>query len=157
MHGQGKDAGGAQYVLVGLVEHQGSMAGGHYISYSARLPGWQPACPAVPAEEAPEPKLGAAAASAALAADSPGKKPRKAAVPNGHASTAGSKDAAKAAQNEALKEATAELRGRMAASRERIDAGALCWFRASDTHVKRVCWDDVASCEPYILIYVRTQ
>ncbi len=35
---QGKDAAGAQYTLVGVVEQQGGMSSGHYWAYVARMP-----------------------------------------------------------------------------------------------------------------------
>ena len=54
---QGRDAGGARYVLVGAVEHAGSMAGGHYTSFSARDPAWRPpACAGSPASSVPSSK-----------------------------------------------------------------------------------------------------
>ena len=165
---QGKDAGGAQYSLVGVVEHQGSMVGGHYISYSARLPDGQPAQPASSLEPALETTARAngptKAATPKKAGTSKGAQ-QDGPVPNGKAKSGneaakqgggGDKGTASAA-DEGLMKAAKELRASLAASRKSFDAEKMLWFRASDSHVKLVSWEQVAACEPYLLMYVRTE
>ena len=56
----------------------------------------------------------------------------------------------------ATKLARSALQERLAAGREKLDAEEMLWFRNSDAHVKRVNWEQVASCDPYLLMYVRT-
>ena len=165
---QGEDAGGAQYLLVGVVEHQGSMAGGHYISYSARLPDGQPAQPASSSEaasEAPARVNGPTNAATPKKAGTSKGAQQNGVVPNGKAKSGskvakqgdgGDKGTASAA-DERLKRAAKELRASLAASRKSFDAEKMLWFRASDSHVKLVSWEQVAACEPYLLMYVRTK
>jgi hypothetical protein len=59
--------------------------------------------------------------------------------------------------DEVLKMAVEELQASPAASREKLDAQKVLWFRASDSHVKLVSWEQMAACEPYLLMYVRTK
>ena len=178
---QGEDAKGAQYSLVGVVEHQGSMAGGHYISYSARLPGGQPASPST-SGQSPEPTApanGYATTVPLRTAASSEAAVQKESVPNGKAAARsmgdsnpdqiGSASVSKAigksaadggnegAAQEGAKRAALQLRESLAGSRVRLDAEEMLWFKASDAHVKVVNWDQVAACEPYLLIYVRSQ
>ena len=156
---KGEDAGGAQYTLVGVVEHQGSMAGGHYISYSARLPSGQPALPsAVQGKEAQPQANGPAAAAASKKAAASGKTAQHGPTTDGKASekTAGGDGVTGTADLEKAKRAAQQLRESLAAGREKLNAGKLLWFKASDAHVKLVSWEQVAACEPYLLMYVRS-
>ena len=156
---KGEDAGGAQYTLVGVVEHQGSMAGGHYISYSARLPSGQPALPsAAPGKEAPQPANGHVAAATSKKTAASGRTAQNDPMTNGKASkeTAGADVPADTADEETVKRAAQQLRESLATGREKLDADKLLWFKASDAHVKVVSWDQVAACEPYLLMYVRS-
>jgi len=178
---QGEDAKGAQYSLVGVVEHQGSMAGGHYISYSARLPGGQPAPPST-SGQSPEPTAPANgyATTAPERTAASSEAVQKESVPNGKAaarsigdsnphqigSASDSKAIGKSAADggdqegavqEGAKRSALQLRESLAESRVRLGAEEMLWFKASDAHVKVVDWDQVAACEPYLLIYVRSQ
>ena len=161
---QGKDAAGACYSLVGIVEHQGSMAAGHYDSYSARLPSGQPAKsqPHSPQQAAKPAGPGKRATAAAAAPATPtaekiaqnGPLPERSAAEE-HVGEAGDADNTKAL--DAAKLAGSALQARLAAGRAKLDAEQMLWFRASDAHVKRVSWEQVASCDnPYLLMYVRT-
>ena len=160
---QGKDAAGACYSLVGIVEHQGSMAAGHYDSYSARLPGGQPskAHPSSP-EQAAKPagpsKRATAAAAAAPTPTSAGAA-QNGPLPEGRATKEHVGEVDDAESTTALRAAElarSALQERLAAGREKLDAEEMLWFRNSDAHVKRVSWEQVASCDPYLLMYVRT-
>ena len=160
---QGKDAAGACYSLVGIVEHQGSMASGHYDSYSARLPSGQPSEPQPPYPEQAAKPAGPGKRATAAAAAGPTLTSEKAAqngpLPEGRAAkeVAGeSDDADNAATLNAPKLAGSALQERLAAGREKLDAEEMLWFRNSDARVKRVSWEQVASCDPYLLMYVRT-
>ena len=167
MCAQGKDAAGAWYSLVGIVEHQGSMAGGHYISYSARLPGGQgqpSGQPSKPQPSSPEeaakpagPGKRPAAAAAAAQRSTPKEAVHNGPVPEG---SAAKERVGEADDNEniaLLKAARSALQERLAAGRDKLDAEEMLWFRASDAHVKLISWEQVASCKPYLLMYVRTQ
>ena len=156
---KGEDARGAQYTLVGVVEHQGSMAGGHYISYSARLPSGQPALPsAVQGKEAAQPANGHVAAATSKKTVASGKTDQNGSTTDGNASekTTGGDGVCDSAAQEKAKRAAQQLRESLAAGREKLDANKLLWFKASDAHVKIVSWDQVAACEPYLLMYVRS-
>ena len=170
---QGKDAAGACYSLVGIVEHQGSMAAGHYDSYSARLPSGQPSRPhpASP-EQATKPEgpgKRATAPTAAAPMPTSEKAVQNGPLPEGRAAkehvgevddaenTVGKvDDAENTTALRAAKLARSALQDRLATGRGKLDAEEMLWFRNSDAHVKRVSWEQVASCDPYLLMYVRT-
>ena len=157
---QGEDAGGAQYTLVGVVEHQGSMAGGHYISYSARLPSGQPAPPSTTGQskEAPREASAPVAASASRKTAASGKSAQDGPVTNGKASEKAARGDGPVGdlEKDRARRAAAQLRESLGAGREKLDADKLLWFKASDAHVKVVSWEQVAVCEPYLLMYVRS-
>ena len=160
---QGKDAAGACYSLVGIVEHQGSMAAGHYDSYSARLPSGLPSRSHTASPEQAAKPAGPGKHATAPAAAAPTPTSEKA-VPNGalpegraakeHVGEVDDADSTRASR--ATKLARSALQERLAAGREKLDAEEMLWFRNSDAHVKRVNWEQVASCDPYLLMYVRT-
>lgn len=157
---QGEDSQGAQYTLVGVIEHQGSMAGGHYISYSARLLDGQPAPPSAAGqktEASSHVDVLVAAASSRKAAAS-GRSPQNGPVANGWESekAAAGNGSCDTADQDRAGRALAQLRESLAAHREKLDAHKLLWFKASDAHVKVVSWEQVAACEPYLLLYVRS-
>ena len=160
---QGKDASGACYSLVGIVEHQGSMAAGHYDSYSARLPSGQPSKPHPSSPERAAkpagPSKSATAAAAAVPTPTSGKPAQNGPLPEGRAAeerVGEVGDAEDTMAVRAAKLARSALQERLAAGREKLDAEEMLWFRNSDAHVKRVSWEQVASCDPYLLMYVRT-
>ena len=147
---QGVDAGGARYVLVGVVEHRGSlMASGHYSNFSARHPSWGAPSPRPQDERSGSPSKASCHASDAapaegargVAAVAPSQRPAHAAA--GVAEAGGGCGAAGFA---AAARAAAQQLG---------DPTALQWFHQSDAHVKRVPWETVAAAEAYILVFVR--
>ncbi len=115
-------------MLVGVVEHAGSMSGGHYTSFSARDPSWHP-----PPQQQPSssPEKDTAAAPKAAAACNGGV------TGQGGAEKSGECMHARAGRG--------------------LDAQRLQWFRASDSRVSPAAWEAVAACEAYILMYVRTR
>lgn len=161
---QGKDAAGASYCLVGIVEHRGSMAAGHYSSYIARQPGTpspepQPSSPEQEAKPAGRSKRENVAAAAALT-PTPTEAAQTRPQPEGHADkeqVGEACDTDNTAALKAAKVARSAPQQSLAGGWERLAPEEMLWFHASDAHVKLVSWEQAASCEPYLLMYVRTR
>ena len=137
------------------------MAAGHYDSYSARLPGGQPSRPSPSSpEQAAKPAGPGKHATAAAAADGPMptsvRPAQNGPLLEGNAAKEHVGDAENTTALRAAKLARSALQERLAAGREKLDAEEMLWFRNSDAHVKRVSWEQVASCDAYLLMYVRT-
>ena len=140
------------------------MAGGHYSSYSARQPSRPPSEPQPSSrQQAVKPavpgKRGTAAAAAALM-PTPKEAAQTGPQPGGRAAkehVGEADDTDNVAALKAAKVARSAPQQTLAAGRERLDPEDMLWFRASDAHVKLVSWEQAASCEPYLLMYVRTR
>ncbi len=139
------------------------MAAGHYDSYSARLPSGQPSRPHPASPEQAAKPAGPSKHATAPTAAAPTPTSEKA-VPNGalpegraakeHVGEVDDADSTRALR--ATKLARSALQEKLVAGREKLDAEEMLWFRNSDAHVKRVSWEQVVSCDPYLLMYVRT-
>ena len=121
-------------MLMGVVEHAGSMAGGHYTSFAARDPAWRP-----PARtDSPAPTAPPSKATAAAGQD-------------------GACNGVGAASHRATTGPAAEegAGGAHARASRGLDAERLIWFKQSDSRVSASSWEAVAACEAYMLMYVR--